>query len=211
MLGHPHTSEDTAQVSCCISWEKSLSCQVLCSSSLTRLTELLLTLGFNTPDDGHALPERGSWHWMSLKFDLSADLTFKMPAAAGWWDSPCEGAGTGPCLGGIKVKPPPAHLGWEGNAADAGGMSKELEINQQRGEKERARLGEGVLCISMRSPATSLPSWRAIPPAAVRFPFGEEQCSVGGGWSTGECESYCMKLPSVQIRAGTPAAAPAPC
>lgn len=110
VLGHPHASKDTAQVSCCISWEKSLSCQVLCSSSLIRLTELLLTLGFNTPDDGHALPERGSWHWMSLKFDLSADLTFKMPAAAGWWDSPCEGAGTGPCLGGIKVKPPPLTL-----------------------------------------------------------------------------------------------------
>lgn len=70
---------------------------------------------------------------------------------------------------------------------------------------------EGVLCNSVRSPATSLPSWRAMPPAAVGFPFGEERCSVGGGQSIGGCESCCMKLLSVQIRAGTPAAAPAPC
>lgn len=108
---------------------------------------------------GRALPERGSWRWTSLRFELSAELTFKM--AAGQWDSPSEGAETGPCLGGIRVKNSPAHLGWEGNAADAGGMSKELEINQCRGEDERAHLGKRVLCISLCSPATSLPGQRA--------------------------------------------------
>lgn len=47
-------------------------------------------------------------------------------------------------MGGIKNSP--AHLGWEGNAADAGGMSKKLEINQCREEDEGTRLGEEALC-----------------------------------------------------------------
>lgn len=59
------------------------------------------------------------------------------------------------------VKNSPAHLDWEGNAADAGGMSKELEINQQRGEDKRAHLRGGVFRISVHCPATSLPGQRA--------------------------------------------------
>lgn len=72
---------------------------MLCLPPLTRLTWLLLTLGFNTPMRGHALPERGSWRWMSLRLELSAELTFRAPAAAGGWDSLSEGAGIRHVLG----------------------------------------------------------------------------------------------------------------
>lgn len=51
MPGHPHPSEEPAQVRWCVSWENDLSCRVLCFSPLTRLTELLVTLGFNPPDE----------------------------------------------------------------------------------------------------------------------------------------------------------------
>lgn len=47
-------------------------------------------------------------------------------------------------MGGVKNSA--AHLGWKGNAADGGGMSKKLEINQRREESEGAHLGEEVLC-----------------------------------------------------------------
>lgn len=91
--GHPHP--EPAQVRSGACWGK-LSCQVLC---LPPLTWLLLTLGSNTPMRGRALPERGSWHWMRPRLELSAELTFRAPAAAGGWDSRSEGAAIRHVLG----------------------------------------------------------------------------------------------------------------
>lgn len=66
---------------------------------LPLLTWLLLTLGSNTPMRGRALLERGSWRWMRPRLELSAELTFRAPAAAGGRDSPSEGAAIRHVLG----------------------------------------------------------------------------------------------------------------
>lgn len=159
VLAHPHLSKEPAHVRC-VPWRNNWSCQVLFFPPLTRLTELLLTLGFNTPDERPHSAREMFRDWMSLRIELLAELTFKMP---GQWGSGFQQVREQEqaCAWEELVKNSPAHLGWEGNAADAGGMSKELEINQQRGEDERARLGEGVFCISVHCPATSLAGRRA--------------------------------------------------
>lgn len=94
-LGQPHRCWAPTQVRSGACQGK-LSCQVLC---LPPLTWLLLTLGSNTPMRGRALPERGSWRWMRPRLELSAELTFRAPAAAGGWDSPSEGAAIRHVLG----------------------------------------------------------------------------------------------------------------
>lgn len=87
--------------------------------------------------------------------------------AVGYWDPPVSEQEQAHAWVELKTS---AHLSWEGNAADAGGMSKKLEINQCREEDEGAHLADGVLCVSLCSQATSLPGQRArascCPPTA---------------------------------------------
>lgn len=101
VLVHPQPSKEPARVRC-VPWGNNWSCQVLFFPPLTRLTELLLTLGFNTPNERPRFAREMFLDWMSLRIELLAELTFRMAAAAGQWDSASEGAGTGLCLGGIS-------------------------------------------------------------------------------------------------------------
>lgn len=87
----------------------------------------------------------------------------------------------------LKLKTLLLTLAWEGNAADAGGMRKELGISQHRGEEGRARLWKE--CFVLLS--APLLGWRA---RAWRCPRGH---SLAGCWGCGAVGTDPAGIPRV--------------